>query len=989
MRKVKKVKNRRTITRIVSILLACVIVLSSSVRVFASEKDSEDKSIRGRLPVYCMDNNGNLFWLDVYSEDNKLYVESNSFAKKFGYITAETKTSVQFLQCANKEGEEYRWTLVSDFKINSDRVWLMSDSKMSYYNAPYKCLKKDNEIFIPLQFALKIMGREMIVNEGFIVVSCPHESREMILERCNSSNTPEMLDRSINYLNSINLGYEAKSDSLLPEAFDSEKRKYNWLYSKISDPKIYGETNEDGLNELATYLVANVNPESQAYMDSYYELAQMYMSPSLMLAGVDVAGSLIYNLSAQESGENVEQADKMAEDSIIKGMAVVEESAGTVKEASPATLEYNDAFKNAYTALTGYNPITEKWENETVYSELVRSIYNYSGDPDEGITKTLSMGLSFVPYVSTAKNTVASLYAANKYMVGAMAENKFASERFKDYLDNNSSKDEKMAKVLSSRVDNYAEYQFSLVSDYLLEAVKKDVQGYAGGMLDKELGIPCGGTEILQIADGKPLTEEQYSAFTVKATRKIIQEEIPISKLFFLPQDIQQYCKEMEEIADKRLKKSKGAYLHASAFANEIRINAYNNKNIDWAYCYFKADYTAKRYYLSVLSKTFELKGLSALTEDDLRMETLLNEAIKEDCYHMAEIRTGIMYGLSEEDNDAYNAVYDDTALLAFVEEVNLSLGNTNGNINSYGIITASEEHVYYNDFLRNYSVHMTKSNGSDDKVIINEPAFWLNAICTEENEYLYYINDSSDICVYDVSNSTKKTICQGNFSRLMIAYGYLFAVENGILCRFVYNGDDALSERREIVQNVGSCIVYQSDEIYYSSLLNELSKCNFDGEETEGLGIYTSSFDIGNGTVYYSDNNDSRRIHSYNLITKKSSTVLDVKDTYGLIYYSGMIYYKVDNEISGGMVYAAMLPINRQIVRVYTPEIDPSKYSGANERWVKANAFGSDTRRIFNISNGKIVNEGYFRVFVKHPIVGVNYNTLWGYLGNLMSKMY
>ncbi|MBP5529960.1 MAG: hypothetical protein J6X80_07920 [Lachnospiraceae bacterium] len=982
-------KNRRTITRIVSILLSCVIVLSSPVRVFASDKDSEDKSFRGRLPVYCMDNNGNQFWLDVYSEDDRLYVESNSFAKKFGYLTAETETSVQFLQCENKEGEEYRWMLVSDFKINSDRVWLMSDGKTAYYKAPYKCLKKDDEIFIPLQFALKIMGREMIVNEGFIVVSCPHESRELILESCDSSNTPEMLDRSINYLNSINLGYETKSDSLMPEALASKKNKYDWLYSKITDPEVKGDTNEDGLNELATYLVANVSPESQAYMDSYYEMAQMYMSPSLMLAGVDVAGSLIYELSAQEYGENVEEAGKMKEESIVKGMAVVEESAATVKLASPATLEYNDAFKEAYTALTGYNPITEKWENETVYPELMQSLYNYSGDPDDGIVKTLTLGLSFIPYVSTAKNSIASIYATNKIVVGALAENEFASERFENYLDNNSSKDEKLKKALRGKINNYTEYQAELIEKYLFEAVKKDVEGYAGGKLDKELGIPCGGTEILQIAGGKELTEEEYGAFTVAATRKIVQEEIPLSKLFFLPQDIQQYCTEMEEIADKRLKKSKGAYLHASAFANEIRINAYNKKNIDWAYCYFKADYTAKRYYLSVLSKTFDLKGLSALTEDDLRMDTLLNEAIKEDCYHMAEIRTGIMYGLSEEDNEAYNAVYDDTALLGFVEEVNLSLGNTNGNINSYGIITTSEEHVYYNDFLRNYSVHMTNSNGSDDKVIINEPGFWLNAICTDEKEYLYYINDSSDICVYDVSNSTKKTICQGNFNRLMIAYGYLFAVENGTLYRFVYNGDDALTERHEIVQNVGSCIVYQSDEIYYSSLLNELCRCNFDGEETEGFGIYTSSFDIANGTVYYSDNNDSRRIHSYNLITEKTSTIQDAKDTYGLIYYSGMIYYKVDSDISSGMVYAAMPPINRQIVRVYTPEIDPNKYGGANERWVKANAFGNDTRRIFNISNGKIVNEGYFRVFVKQPVVGVNFNTLWGYLGNLLSKMY
>ena len=979
--------SRRTIIRIISILLTCIIVLSGSVRAFAAEAESADQALLGRLPVYCMDNNGNLFWLEVLSEDNRLYVKSTSFAKKFGYLTAETETSVQFLQCANKEGEDYKWMLVSDFKLNSDRVWTMSEGKVTYYEAPYKSLKKGNDVWVPLQFALKIMGREMIVNEGFIVVSSPHESKEMILSRCNYSYTPEMMENSLCYLNSLNLGYETKSDSLLPEALDSVRGKYKWLYSKISNPMVSGDTNEEGLNELATYLVANVSPESTAYMNSYYELAQMYMSPSLMLAGTDVAGSLIYALSAKEYGENEEEANKMAEESIIKGMTIVEESAATVKEASPSTLVYNDAYLKAYSGLTGYNPVTEQWEDETVYPELVQSMFNYSGDPDDGIVKTLSFGLSFIPYVSTAQNTIASLYAANKCMIGAMAENEFASERFKDYLDQNSSKDSKVEQALRARIDNYSEYQVALMQKYLEEAVKKDVAAYAGGMLDKELGIPCGGTELLQVAAGKQPTGEEIREFSLNAARKIVENHIPMSKLFFLPLDIDKYSKEMQEIADKRLKKSKGAYLHASAFANEVRVNAFNDCNIDWAYCYFKADYTANRYYMSVLSNTFELKGASALTEADYRMETLLNEVMKEDLYHMAEIRAGIKYGLSEEDNAAYNAIYDDTALLAFVEEINLSVGNTNGNINAYGIITTSDEHVYYNDYKKNYSVHMSNANGSDDKVILNEQGFWLNAICTEDNEYLYYIDSNSDICAYDVSKSQKKTICQGDFSRLMVAYGYLFAVENGKLYRFLYNGTDALAERCEIIGNVGSCIVYQSDEIYYSSSGNELCRCNFNGEETEELGIHTSSFDIGNGNLYYSDNDDGRRIHSFNLITKTASDFLDVEDTYCLIYYSGMIYYKVDNSKSSAMVYAAMPPVNRQIVRVYAVEIDSNQYGGLEERWTKATAFGGDNRRIYNIGNGKIINEGYFRAFVKHPLVGVNMNSFWGYMGNLISN--
>ena len=113
-------KNKRTTLRIISLLLTCVIVLSGSIHAFASNTNAtaqvSETEKTGRLPVYCMDNSGNLFWLDVYVKENKLYVKSTSFAQKFGYLTAETDNSVQFLQRANKKGENYKWQKQKSFQ---------------------------------------------------------------------------------------------------------------------------------------------------------------------------------------------------------------------------------------------------------------------------------------------------------------------------------------------------------------------------------------------------------------------------------------------------------------------------------------------------------------------------------------------------------------------------------------------------------------------------------------------------------------------------------------------------------------------------------------------------------------------------------------------------------------------------------------------------------------------------------------------------------
>ncbi|MCR5598195.1 MAG: DUF5050 domain-containing protein [Lachnospiraceae bacterium] len=958
--------NRRAF-RILSVIMTALIVFNCRFFSYAEEDvksrvfDEEDKI--GRLPVYCMDN-GNQKWLQVRVHEDMLYVNSKSFASKFGYLMAQTEDSVQFLQCANSEGEEYLWTLVSIFSIDSNEVKLFDGTDTYYYESPYKCIEDKDEVWIPLQFALKLMGRELCVNQGVIIVSRPHEPQFVIINNTDRKRGTDIYN-CVQISKLMNaLGYEVNADPCVYEAIYDEGEKYGWLYKYVENAPELGEATDDGLDELATYLVSNVSPENEAMFAVYYELMQMYMSPELILAGGDVAGSLL-----SSTGE-------WSEEEIESGKQIVEASAMSINNGNTPNLAYNDAYRRAYRGLAGLDPIDMEWVDEMIYDELCASLIVYSGDPDDAAFTTLSYAVSLLGNLGSLfeVHALESIGGISDFLTpilveiqcskNMLAEDDYSSSCFESYVDRRSDyrdewvrylRNSNLVQHINERADDYDAYQIELIEKYKTSGVMDPISGEIKNSFEEGL--------------------------------KEIEGAVPLFRLINIGIDYTEYVQKMNEIAETKLKKDTGAYRYSKQFAAEIQDYIALHKDdpevLDWAYCYYKTDYISNFYYLNSLggSESEVWENYNEYSQIKRRFE----EVIKEDIYHMAEIRAGIRYGIAPEENEEYNAIYDDGVLLDYINYNVFSTGNTNANINAYGFVTETESNLFEVNAKDYYHVYMTSKDSGDKIQVTDCPGMWLNAIEIEGNDYLYYIDNSGSINVYDVSNETNTIIEEGSYSTLMVAYGFMFAKENGTLYAFELLPPSEVGDKIELFNDVGECVAYTDDYIYYTDSNGDLYKTDLDGENKQSLGINTGSFDISNGCIYYSDNNDGGRIYLYNELTGISTKMSDVESTYCINLNKGMIYYKVGDDISEGLVYSLVPFIDEPITRIYSWEGDDDEI-GVEVPSDLVTDFGRSNQRLYNVANGKIYNEGYLWILSEYPLAGINKNAILGLIGYKLS---
>lgn len=888
-----------------------------------------EESRYGRLPMYIMENGGNLEYVDVLIKGDRLYAKASSFADKFDYIAGETENSVQLLQTANEPGEEYRWTLISNFTINDTDVWISDGREVTHYYAPYKTIKNDDGIWIPLQFALKIMGREVIVNNG-VMVSKPHETMTNIVNNVRNSDA-YLFTNMINANRAMNVSGEPGKDALLAEAVSAEHTRNNWLFDAVTVKTGMPSGNTDGIDELASYLVSNLGPENKATYALYYEAMTMYLGPQMLYGG----GEVLTN--AAENAINQDELGLLVD--AMVGKNVIESSAKAVTDQNSSNLKYNKSFTKTYEDLTSYNPIDKTWGNPTAYKEFVDTMNVYKGDPDAKVFKSVEFFGSFLGPLGDFSPIFANVYATKRCLDNSMAENDYSSKIFDKYLSvgDTSYVNGQLVSSLHDRIGNYGEYQEGLIRQYAEDTTESMINGGIEGL---------------------------------------ITDEIPILKLFFTGKSCKEYFDDMEEITSNQLSSNYSNYIYAHNLASAIKGYMYNNPSVEWAYIYYRSSYMANYYYLKALSnpKAIEYMDEESIIETAICLQTQMEE----ETYHMAMIRTGFEYGLDVADNGAYNEDYDDSYLVPFVEDMNNSKGNSNANINACGFATQTENYKFYVNSLKDYAVTMEDRDGNKTQVT-DGWAHWLNAYVEDENEYLFYIDSSRNVKVYSVSDGTKETVASGNFSRLMVAYGNLFVVEDASLYKIPMFDVETYGEKTMVVADPGVCIAYESDGIYYCDLAGEVWHCNFDGENKESLGIYSSSFDIKNGNIYYSNNNDNKRIYMYNLMTGLNTKLSDVEDTYCINCNNGMIYCKVDNEDSSAFVYTVIPFVNKEIPRVFTWQGKDDELGIKMESLDKS--IGRTDRRLFNISNGKIYNEGYTYLLVDIPEMGVNWKMGAGFV--------
>lgn len=956
-----KIKN---LIRMVSLVICLSLIFSAPGQILADSTESAENdhadTMYGRLLVYLLEGEGSQVALDVLVKDGFLYVRSSSFAKGFGYITAETDDSVQFLQTVNEEDEDYSWTLLSNFKINSKAVWLSDGNQVINYTAPVKTEKNEDGTWIPLQFALKIMGRELCINGNTILISSAHESTEMLIDSVNRAESSYFNVVVVTNQLMEKMGLETNVSPLYTEALAAEADKNEWVYSYADRTKETAGHNSEATSELATYLVSNLGAENSAIYSAYYELIQMYFGTELLGVGADLVDSL--RKWEDEEAPDFSNAEKEFEAAV-----------DAMCETNPDNMQMSDSFNRIYSDLIGYDPKSKEWTGDTVYEELLLAMITYSGDPDETVYETIDFAGSYLGSAGIASPMFAAEYANIQCMKNAFAKNDYAGSRFEKYLSQVTSHPgkAKLVDALNEKIANYFKYQTDLIDEYMGRAEDEIEESIRSDVLDdlEENFLKDGVIEI------KPILKTGYDKVTTVADL--------FTNVTDLIDDVNEYQKKIEQIAENELLADSGAYYTAKTFADEIAGHAIKDRDIDWVYLFYRTEYIANYYYSQVLEKTQTKKSASA--DDVAALKKALTSLKKEDLYQLASIRMGIEYGLSPEDNTEYNNLYEDTPLLDYVEEINLSMGNSSANINACGFIAASDEHFFYASSDENYSVYMSDLNGKSEKKIINGWAHWLNTFIEDGQEYLFYIDSEYDIRRYNVETDSDERVSSGTYSNMMLAEGNIFVQENGNLYRIPIINAASYGEKELFISGIGNTVVYDEENVYYSDSDGEICCIDYAGENVEELNIFSTSFDISNGNLYYSNDKDDRSIYLYDTRMGITSKLSEVTDTYCISYYQGMVYYKVDDDRHSGLVYSVVPFVDLPIVRVYS-------WNGTDAWWVGIEddeSSGRDTRRLYNIANGKIYNEGYTWDLWGAPVSGVTLQTAFNFIIYQISSLW
>ncbi len=909
--------------------------------------DNMEKSFYGRLPVYVMDVD-DISYLEVYKHNDNLYAKSTSFARTFGYKVGTTEVDVQFLQEIN---DECKWMYLSSFKVNSKAAWTSDGKSVNAYQAPVKTIENENGIWIPLQFAIKIMGREMVINSGIAVVSSAHEPIETAINNMDGVDTTffKVLVESSKELEKS--GEEnIYTNPMLTEAIDgvmrshgtqSSEDKIRWIVDGIntnssSEKKEKDEEKKERIDELATYLVSNLGPENLELSKSYYESRLMYLDADYY----EVAGGAITENLNSEFNEDT---------TYDEGKAIVEKTSERFVDFNAPTIKYNYAFDQAYSGLTGYSPLDRTWTDEIIYNDFFSSMIVYHGKPNDFWIESFDYFGGFLgePGEYTA-SAISGLYAELRCAHNMFAESDYSSKRFDQYLSTISTHnvDEELIKSINDRILNYGDYQTKILQDASEIDIKSEV--------DEEIQD--------QIAEINPILN-----FIVKGGQ------------------FGKYIYTVNNVVNEMFFDNYKNYYLAAQFADEIQGNAFEDNNHDWAYLYYKTDYVAKKCISNLFCNPKLNEKISE--ESAAKLVELLSEVMSYDAFQLATIKYGVYSGLQPKDSKPYCNIYDDGVYINLIEKVDLVTGNSNGNINNCGFVATSTNYRFYVDSENGYYVNVVpldKMHG--EKFKIDEWAHWLNAYEIDGTDYLLFVDSSLDIKIFNCVTRDIKTASEGSYSNVMVGFGYVFAKEGDKLCRFQLT-EDGLSDKNVIINGVGDCIAYDLNTVYYADTRDDVHSVDFDGNQDKNLGINSSSFDLCNGNLLYSDNSDSRSIHIYNVLTGLESKICSSENTYCLIYSNGFLYYKIDDGVSGGMLFSVVPLVDKAVTRIYT-------WKGPDNDWeasIKDNDVdsGRDERRLFNVSAGKIYNEGYFWSLSESPVTGINKDNILGYIAYRISVLF
>lgn len=153
--------------RIISLLLAIVIMISMTTTSFATNTDEEYYTIQ----VEYSDNIGHREDLDVMLLNNNVFVDAKMLAERLGYTFGENSEGAVIFNTDMSNGLPFG---ITRFKYNSTQVsHTLFINWVDTYEAPFASVKNSNGSWIPLEYSLLLINSGMMITDDALLIDIP------------------------------------------------------------------------------------------------------------------------------------------------------------------------------------------------------------------------------------------------------------------------------------------------------------------------------------------------------------------------------------------------------------------------------------------------------------------------------------------------------------------------------------------------------------------------------------------------------------------------------------------------------------------------------------------------------------------------------------------------------------------------------------------------------------------------------------------------
>lgn len=152
-------------------LLLCITILMSSVNMaFAAESAQDTYNM---ISVEFSDNIGISETLQVMINDENVYADVEELAARLGY---DVNISDEYVAVYNKTLSKNVPYGLTVFYYDSTKVEHMLFNHMTEYEAPFKTIKNESGVWIPLQYSLLLLNSSMMIGENNVLIDMPSKN---------------------------------------------------------------------------------------------------------------------------------------------------------------------------------------------------------------------------------------------------------------------------------------------------------------------------------------------------------------------------------------------------------------------------------------------------------------------------------------------------------------------------------------------------------------------------------------------------------------------------------------------------------------------------------------------------------------------------------------------------------------------------------------------------------------------------------------------